>query len=284
MAARARCLAPSIDVRAQACASSRSIRRRANPRESLDLTVPRRSPRVCAVSSSERSRKYRHATTSCSSSRRLETAWSRRCRSSEARTVASGDGAAPPEGSAAARRSVSVARRPAERRRFLASLATIWRSQGRNGAPLPKAPQRAVGLHEALLRSVSCLVSGPCDEVSSPECDSLISAHKLLVGADIPALRLFDEVVFLFQWPALHCSYYTASQGAVPLRRCGSGDTRTPGRTKPRGARGRRHRGGACVLRADLRVRAPRARAPDGVYRPGRPVRCACGGPDARPG
>jgi len=48
---------------------------------------------------------------------------------------ASGEGAASPEGVAATVRSVRWARRPAARRRLRASLATICKIQGRNGAP-----------------------------------------------------------------------------------------------------------------------------------------------------
>ena len=75
--------------------------------------------------------------------------------------AASGDGAASPGAASAAARSASACRRPAERRRFLASLATMLSSQGRNGAPARKRPSARYALTNA-----SCAAS--CASVSSP--------------------------------------------------------------------------------------------------------------------
>ena len=72
--------------------------------------------------STSRSRSSRRASPSSSSARR-----------SCATAAVSGDGAASPETAAAC--SASSARRPADRRRFRASFATMRRSHGRNGAP-----------------------------------------------------------------------------------------------------------------------------------------------------
>ncbi len=55
------------------------------------------------------------------------------------RAVVSGDGATSPETTAAARRA-SPARRPADRRRFRASFATIRSSHGRKGDPSRNRP------------------------------------------------------------------------------------------------------------------------------------------------
>src|SRR5918996_1448363 len=116
-------------------------RRRSSARARRDLTVPRRQSSAAAVSSSESSRKYRHAITSRSSSRRPSTAASSSARSSDSSRAASGDGPAPPESGSSAARSASRSRRPADLRRFRASLATMRSTQGRKGASGRKRPR-----------------------------------------------------------------------------------------------------------------------------------------------
>ena len=59
---------------------------------------------------------------------------------SASRMAASGDGTAPPESGSSAARSASRSRRPADLRRFRASLATIASSHGRKGAPCRNRP------------------------------------------------------------------------------------------------------------------------------------------------
>src|SRR5262249_32076195 len=131
-----------LEVGAAHAATSPSwVRSRSRARESRDFTVPRAMPSAAAVSSSDSSRKYRQLITSRSSSRNASTASSNCRRRSDATSVASGDGAAPPEGPSPAARSARRSRRPADRRRLRASLPTISSSQGLNGAPVRKRPR-----------------------------------------------------------------------------------------------------------------------------------------------
>ena len=123
-------------------------------------------------------------------------------RSSPDGLAASGDGAAPPETSCAAR-SVSAARLPAERRRFLASFATIWSSHGRSGAPRRKRPSARQALTSPSWTASSASAGLPAMRYATLESDLLMCAHELCEGAFVPTLRPQHEVAF-GEWTALH--------------------------------------------------------------------------------
>ena len=74
----------------------------------------------------------------------------------------------------------------------------------------PEAAERAVGLHEPVLRGLLGvgLVAG--DEVRGSECDCLMCSHDLLVCGRVACLRAGDELR-LGKWPAHHRRKYTGS-------------------------------------------------------------------------
>ena len=128
--------------------------------------------------------------------------------------AASGDGTAPPESGSSAARSASRSRRPADLRRFRASLATIASSQGRKGAPRRKRPSDAVGLDEGLLHDVLGVGGRAREQVGGAKRDRLMLLHEGAEGAGVALLRAGDELV-VCQWPVLHCTRSTPSGGSA---------------------------------------------------------------------
>ena len=95
----------------------------------------------------------------------INTSWS-----SRARAAVSGDGAASPSETAAARRARPWRRR-VDRARLRASFATILSSQGRKGASGTEPGERVVGLHECLLGRVLRLAAIARDQPGDTEGD-----------------------------------------------------------------------------------------------------------------
>ena len=138
-------------------------------------------------------------------------------RCSPERSDASGDGAASPETSEVAARSARPARRPAERRRLRASLATMRKSQGRKGAPSRKRPSARHALTKPSCAASSASARVPRDHVRGAEGDPLVCVHELLVGVCVTALRASNQVRFV-EWPAHHRPFYTVVRYEVPTR------------------------------------------------------------------
>ena len=211
-------------------------------------------------------------TSRCSSGSSL-TAASSVSRVSAESSAASGDGAASPEGSSVAARSARCARRPAERRRLRASLATICSSQGRKGAPARKRPSARQALTKPSCAASSASAALPCDHVRRAKGDALVCSHELLVGVSVAALRAADQVGFV-EWSAHHRCFYTVRGASSRSARRNYAEVMPKTRRdEPHRARGRRPRRGARLLGVDLRrARAARPRPADGVHRHGRPV------------
>src|SRR5207249_352683 len=74
---------------------------------------------------------------------------------------------------------------------------------GARFGPGPKPVERPVGSDEPFLRRVPSVVGIAADQVGGSEGELLVSAHKLLVGGDVPASRLLDQFR-IGQWTALH--------------------------------------------------------------------------------
>ena len=161
--------------------------------------------------------------TSRSSSPRPFTAASSHARSSRSRTADSGDGAASPGRRSSAARTASPARRPAERRRLRASLATIRSSHGRNGAPSRNRPSARMGLDEGLLDRILGVAVGR-EQVRRPDGGILVAPNERLVGHDVASPRAFDQLGvacrrIVFQWTALHRQPYPLHRGLRPRSR-----------------------------------------------------------------
>src|ERR1044072_9145436 len=125
-------------------------------------------------------------------------------RCSASRALASGEGAASPEGVAATVRSVRWARRAAARRRVRGSLGGGGRRPRASRRARAKAVERGPGLHDPLLGGVLRIGGAAGDEVGRAKCDPLICLHEVSIGGFIALLGSLDELRFL-QWTALHC-------------------------------------------------------------------------------
>ena len=100
-----------------------------------------------------------------------------------------------------------------------ASLATIWSSQGRKGAPRAEAAERPVGLDEAVLRGVLGVGGVAGDEVRGAEGDPLVCLHDLLVRVHVAALGALDELALLGGRPSTVPVLHRRRVGGSVVRR-----------------------------------------------------------------
>src|SRR5207302_9076066 len=126
---------------------------------------------------------------------------------------------------------------------------------GAHRLPGAEAAERAPGLDQRLLGGILGVGCVAGDDVGHSECDLLMRADELLVGARVAALRAQHELPLLV-WTALHTATTPrAAQEFQPRLPFGHGEAR---RYQPRRTRGGRRGRGARVVRAPLRARSPR--------------------------
>ncbi len=203
--------------------SSSTVRSRAIARESRDLAVPSRTSSTSAVSpptgrAGTGTRSPHGPGGESRLSAAINASWS-----SRARAAVSGDGAASPSETAAARRARPWRRR-VDRARFRASFATIFSSHGRKGASGPEPGERVVGLHECLLGRVLRLAAIARDQPGDTEGDLPVPLHQILVRS-VVALAGSPCELGVLQWSALHGSFslhgclHRGGRMAVPAQR-----------------------------------------------------------------
>ena len=100
-------------------------------------------------------------------------------------------------------------RAPAGRAAAVARLVRDDAQQPRlEGRPGPEPPERAVRLHERVLRRLLGVGGVPGEEIGGSQRDALVCVHQLLVGVGVAPPGAGDELGFV-EWPAHHCCVYT---------------------------------------------------------------------------
>ena len=169
-------------------------RRRPSARDVRDLTVPRGMPeRLGGLRLGQVEQEPRAEDLAVVVAQRAERGQQLACAARRPSRPAPGPGRPlGPASATSAARSARPRRRPADRRRLRASLATMRSSHGRSGDALAKAGEGVERFEEGFLHRIVG-IGLRADEVRGPDGDVLIAAHDGLVRRDVAAPGARDQ-------------------------------------------------------------------------------------------